>query len=134
MPPIIEAAHIGETLGYERLSVDPEKGVLRARYAGRQAFSNGRDIVQGGMQAAMLDNVMALTAMAHLGEGFHITTLEMKISHLSPAPLGNLIAEGRIIKRGRKIMFMEATLFDEEENVLAIATTTARIVAIKPES
>jgi len=118
---------INETLGAEQLEVDAERGFFKGRYQGNEALSNGRNIVQGGILSAMMDNAMARAAMAHMGEGRHVTSLEMKTTYLAPAPLEAVIGEGWIVKMGRSIAFLEARLMDEDGNVLATATSTAKV-------
>ena len=87
--------------------------------------------IQGGMVAAMLDDVMAFAVGLDLEWGQISPTLELKVSMLNPAKPGRLIAEGRVIKRGRSVGFIEGELFDEEGTLLATASSTATFVTLK---
>ena len=122
-----EERHINWTLGTDPIEVDAERGYFKGWYQGRPELSNGRNIVQGGILGAMLDNAMAYAAMARLGEGRHIMSLEMKTTFMAPAPLERLIGEGWVVKMGRSIAFLEARISDQQGTVLATASSTARI-------
>ncbi len=122
-----QPAHIGELLGTEEIETDSERGYFKGRYQGVQSMSNGRNIVQGGMLGAMLDNAMAHAAMAKMGPGRHVMSLEMKVNFMAPAPLSSIIGEGWVVKMGRSIAFLEARLTDEDGKLLATCTSTARV-------
>ena len=51
--------------------------------------------------------------------------LEISMSLLKPVLAGPLIGKGRVIRRGRKVIFLEGELFDETGKLLARATSTA---------
>ena len=104
-----EERHINWTLGTDPIEVDAERGYFKGWYQGRPELSNGRNIVQGGILGAMLDNAMAYAAMARLGEGRHIMSLEMKTTYLAPVPLGEVMVEGWLQHAGRTVAFLAAT-------------------------
>jgi uncharacterized protein (TIGR00369 family) len=56
-------------------------------------------------------------------------TIDMHVSFLAPAKVGTLIAEGQVVQMGKTIAFLAGKLMDEQGNVLAMATASARIVA-----
>ncbi|NJR43174.1 MAG: PaaI family thioesterase, partial [Akkermansiaceae bacterium] len=60
-----------------------------------------------------------------------VPTLELKVSFLAPARQGRLFAEGRVVKAGRTIAFLEADLFDGDGKHLARMSTTAAPRAIE---
>jgi uncharacterized protein (TIGR00369 family) len=84
--------------------------------------------IQGGFLAAMLDDAMGPALFTLLDDGQHAPTLEMKVSFLRPARAGLLIAEGRVVRRGGSVAFLEGTLATEGGDIVATATATARIV------
>jgi acyl-coenzyme A thioesterase PaaI-like protein len=53
------------------------------------------------------------------------------VSFLQPATAVKLIAEGRVIHKGRSIVFTEGTLTTEGGAIVAMATATARIVPLR---
>lgn len=117
-----------ELLGGEPLSVDAAAGTARMAFLGRPELCNPLGVLQGGMQTAMLDEVMILAAVAHYDADIYLPTLELKTSYLRPAPPGRYEAEGRVLRRGRSIAFMEGRLFDPEGRLVASASTTCSVV------
>lgn len=114
----------GILLGAEILELDPS-GRVRMSFVATPAFCNPNGTVQGGIVAAMLDDAAEMACVADAGKRIFVATIEMKVSFLLPAKAGKLYAEGRVIKRGRMIAFLEADLFDGEGALLARMTSTA---------
>lgn len=114
-----------KTLGSEIFAVDRAAGLARARFVASPAFCNPMGVIQGGFLVAMLDEIMAVAALAHADLEIQYPTLELKTSFLAPARPGTLIGEGRVLRRGKQIAFLEGHLSDEAQTILARATATA---------
>lgn len=113
-------------LGQELLEVDSAAGRVRMKFQPVKECCNPMGNVQGGFVVAMLDDAAAFAAIVKSGERIGIPTIELKASFFAPAKAGvPLFAEGRCIKLGRRIAFMEADLFDEAGALLARMTTSA---------
>ena len=112
-------------LGWEALSIEP--GRVRVRFAARESFCNPRGSIQGGFLAAMLDDSMGPALFTLLSDQDFAPTLELKVSFLRPARAGLLIAEGRVVRKGDSVAFLEGTLSAEGGELIATATATARI-------
>jgi uncharacterized protein (TIGR00369 family) len=65
---------------------------------------------------------------AHLGGDTFCRTVELTTSCLRPVRPGPLFGEGRVVHRGRDVMFVEGRLEDAEGRVIATATATTRII------
>jgi uncharacterized protein (TIGR00369 family) len=77
------------------------------------------------MVVAMLDDAAYFATLARAGERISLPSIEMKASFFAPAPGGvPLYAEGRCLKLGRRVAFMEADLFDEAGKLLARLSTS----------
>ena len=48
----------------------------------------------------------------------------LKISFLKPAPKAKLCAEGKVIKEGKTVGFLECDVLDDGGNLIARATST----------
>ncbi len=118
-------------LGLELLEVDVEAGRARVAFNATDQVCNKWGGIHGGMVAAMLDDLMSIAVGLSLDWGEITPTLEMKASFIAAAKPGRLTGEGRVIKRGRSVAFMEASLFDGDGGLLATASSTARIVQTK---
>lgn len=119
-------------LGWSFVSIDQANARLTCSFQAIEAFLNPAGFVQGGLLAAMLDETMGPVAAAVTGEAIFAQTLEMKVSYLRAARLGLIFGEGRLLKRGRDILFLEGTLADEQGETLAVASATARALTSKP--
>lgn len=124
---------ISAMLGFKLLSFEPEQGTMEAEFLAVNDFVNARGSVQGGIITAMLDDAMAYAGTAYL-EGLHmLPTLEIKTSFIRPASAGRLFGTGKVVRRGRDFIFLEGLLKDQDAQLIATASATARIVAmIKP--
>ena len=128
LPPPPSAVLLGTTF------IDVEPGRARMEFQAREEFYNPMGTVQGGLLAAMLDDTMGPAVASTLGPEEFATTLEMKVSFQRPAHAGRLIGEGRVVHKGRSIVFAEGSLRAEDGSLIATATTTARIVPFSPDA
>jgi len=113
-------------LGQEILAIDSARGWVRMKFQPIDACRNPMGNVQGGIVVAMLDDAAAFAAIIKSGKRIGIPTIELKTSFFAPARAGvPLFAEGRCLKLGKRIAFMEADLFDEAGTLLARLTTSA---------
>ena len=88
----------------------------------RDFMFNPQGTLHGGVVALVMD-----ISMGHLirhGTGRAGITLEMKIQYLRPAGIGRIRCEGRYLKRGRRVSYLESRWADEEGGLLARATAT----------
>jgi uncharacterized protein (TIGR00369 family) len=113
-------------LGQEILEIDSAAGRVKMKFQPIDACRNPMGNVQGGIVVAMLDDAAAFAAIVKSGKRIGIPTIELKTSFFAPAKAGvPLFAEGRCLKLGKRIAFMEADLFDEAGTLLARLTTSA---------
>ncbi|MBV9044440.1 MAG: PaaI family thioesterase, partial [Alphaproteobacteria bacterium] len=89
-------------------------------------------IVQGGFVTGWIDAAMAHVVIAKSGRTLSPLSLEIKISFLQSAKPGRVIAEGWIERMGKTTAFLEGRLLNEQGDVLAKGTSTARLVPIAP--
>jgi acyl-CoA thioesterase len=97
--------------------------------AGPHLHHPGR-IVHGGVAFSLVDSAMAHALLPTLDEGQNCSTVELKISYLASVTEGVMRAEARIIKRGRRIAFLEATVHCGEK-LVATATSTFAIIEMR---
>jgi acyl-CoA thioesterase len=112
---------------------DPALRSVRHSYDVRPEFchSNGT-MAQGGFITAWLDHTMA-SAVVHDSEGeLNVSSLEIKVSFLEAVRPGIVTAEGRVIRRGKRIAFLEARLFDPDGRLLATASSSGMLVPYTP--
>jgi uncharacterized protein (TIGR00369 family) len=135
-PPNIQAvfkrmAPASRYLGLEIVSADRDAGTVEVAFNAGPELCNMWGGIQGGMVAAMLDDVMSLAVGLGLEWGQISPTLELKVSMLAPARPGRIKALGRVLKRGKSVAFIEGELFNSEGTLLATASSTASFVTLK---
>lgn len=127
---------LSRAIGWKRVvSWDANSRTLRALYEVRPEFCHsGGTIAQGGFVTAWLDASMAQATMRDTNFESNIATLELKVSFLKAVPPGDVLAEGRVLRRGRRVVFLEASLFNADgTDLLATATSTGLIVPLVRE-
>jgi len=82
--------------------------------------------VHGGATAALMDATMGVCALSQvIAENKVVSTIEMKISFLAPGQLGDLLTgTAKIIKTGRRILFVEGLIVNQNGKKIAVATGT----------
>lgn len=118
-------------LNQELLEIDAETGFARIAYGLSEAHFNRFGALHGGAIACVMDDVLAVAAGLVLNWGEIAPTLEMKVSYLSQGAAGRHIAEARVLKRGRQINFLDATLANAEGKLIATSTATIMIAPLK---
>jgi len=123
------AAEPTRLLNGEILALDSERGTCRYRFEIVPAFchSQGR-ICQGGFLTGMIDVAMANAAMAKSRFAFAVPTLEIKVSFLEAVGPGNVFAEGRVLRWGGSVGFLDGDVRDEKGRLIVHATSTVKIV------
>jgi uncharacterized protein (TIGR00369 family) len=127
-------------LFWRHLGIDVEAaqaGWVRLRVAIRDELRNAAGApVHGGVYSALIDTAVG-GALSTLHEasagGTGQTTLDLNVSFMAGASSGHLIAEGRILKRGRTIAFGEARITDAAGALLAVGRATYMILAPRAE-
>lgn len=126
------AAEPTRLLNGEIFELDSQRGICRYRFEIVPAFchSQGR-ICQGGFLTGMVDVAMANAAMARSKFAFAVPTLELKISFLEAVGPGFVIAEGRVLRWGGSVGFLDGDLKDEKGRMIVHATSTIKIIRPK---
>lgn len=88
----------------------------------RDFLFNPQGSLHGGIITTAMD--ISMGHLLHRSLGVSGATLEMKVQFLRPARQGTARCEGRFLKRGNSICFLESRLFAEAEALCAVATST----------
>lgn len=112
-----------ELTPFEILDADLETGWVRVEFAPQPAFANHFGNIQGGFVVAMLDIPLSLATF--VSSKRFLPTIEIKTSFVSPARIGVCTAEGRVVRAGSSLVFVEARLWSGDGTLAAHATATA---------
>lgn len=114
-----------ELMGVEFVSFDSASETITMRFTAPASFVSPRGSVQGGLVAGFLDEAMGWAHVMATEGAEAPLNLDINMSLLKPVLPGPLVCKGRVVRRGRKVIFLEAELFDEAGAVLARSTSTA---------
>jgi len=113
---------------------DAGRRVAHAAFTVRREYchTNGT-IAQGGFITAWLDAAMAHAVMLDTDRRQSVFTLEIKVSFYEKVGPGEGRVEGRVIRRGRRVAFLEASLFNPAGQLAAQASSTGVLVDLPAE-
>jgi uncharacterized protein (TIGR00369 family) len=116
------------TLGFEFIDADVENGTIELAFAATEAFTNPAGNVLGAFVAAMLYDTVGPALLATLEPDQFQSTLELTVHFLRPVRPGRVVGKGRVVHRVGDLAFLEASLLDSQETIIATATATARVI------
>ena len=131
---MLEAALRGEIppppvatlVGLELLAV--EKNRTRFQLKAGERHLNPMGTLHGGILCDLADAAMGSAMATTLEAGQSYTTLELSINFLKPIRSGVLTAEGRVVKRGRRVGLTECDVLDEKGSLVARAKSTCLVL------
>ena len=91
-------------------------------------YTHGLRVIQGGIITAVADAAVAHAIMPMLDAGQVCTTVELKINFLAPVTREDMVAEARVIKKGRQIVLGEADVKSPEGRHFARTLATYMII------
>jgi uncharacterized protein (TIGR00369 family) len=89
--------------------------------------ANSQGIVHGGFLASILDIAMGYASLTQLGEGELQRTVEIRVAFLSPAPPDRVLADGEVLRRGRRLVYCEGSVRSAAGELVARGSATFSI-------
>lgn len=99
------------TLGAELLRVETGRVTVAAPVG--EGFRQQQGFAHAALVFALGDNAAGYAALTVIPEGSEVMTVEMKINLLAPGS-GRLVAEGRVIRPGRRLVVAAADVWSED--------------------
>ena len=100
---------------------DAEKDLCRVSFEVADVLRNPQGALHGGAIASAMDISMGHLVKKVAGPG---ATIEMKIQFMRPVTEGRVTCEGRFLRRGRSLSFMQSRLYGPDNKLSALATAT----------
>ncbi|MFQ5621819.1 MAG: PaaI family thioesterase [Paracoccaceae bacterium] len=100
------------TLGAEIVALEPGRCTIAAPV--RDATSQQHGFAHAGLGWTIGDSAAGFAAMSLMAPSEGVLTVEMKINLLAPAAGDRLVAEGRVIRRGRRLLVVQSEVFGED--------------------
>jgi len=115
---------------------DAGEGWVRLRVPVKDGLRNAVGApVHGGVLSALVDMAVggALgTTHDNAAGGVGQATLDLNVSFLAAAGDGDIVAEGRLLRRGRSVAFGEARITDGAGKLVAVGRATYMLLQPKP--
>ena len=99
-------------IGAEIAALAPGRCTLAAPI--RPETSQQHGFAHAGLAWSLGDSAAGYSALSLLGPGEEVLTTEMKINLLAPAKGVRLVAEGRVIRSGRRLLVVAAEVWAED--------------------
>lgn len=100
-----------QTLGAEIATVGPGRVTITAPILPTVLQQQGAG--HAGLAFSIGDSAAGYAALTMMPDGVEVMTVEMKINLMAPAMGDRLIAEGRVVKTGRRITVVAADVWAE---------------------
>jgi uncharacterized protein (TIGR00369 family) len=101
--------------------------------AGRQ-HANPMGTLHGGVLCDIADAAMGVAFASTLAPGESFTTIELKINFFRPVWQAQLKAEGAVLQRGRTVGYVECSITDERDRLIAKAASTCMVLRAEQAS
>ena len=99
------------TLGAQLAQIQPGQVVITAPILPTSLQQQGAG--HAGLAFSIGDSAAGYSALSLMPEDVEVMTVEMKINLMAPALGDRLVAEGRVIRAGRRIVVVAADVFAE---------------------
>ncbi|HMV14731.1 MAG: PaaI family thioesterase [Chitinophagales bacterium] len=108
-----------------------DEGYVKMQFTVEKYMLNPIGIMHGGIMATVLDEVMGAASFT-LGRPNGFATVNMNVDYLNPAKLGETIfAIGKIVRAGKTILHIEASIVNANDKLLAKATSNMIVTAVQ---
>jgi uncharacterized protein (TIGR00369 family) len=85
---------------------------------------NPMNTLHGGVYCDLADIAMGFSFLTTLNKDELFTTVDLRINYLKPVSSGKLIAKSKIIKRGKRLGYVECEIVNEQGDLVAKASST----------
>ena len=99
--------------------VSCDVGEIEMTFKVRPEMANPTGLLHGGMQSAIIDDLIGMTS-ATLGEEGFMLSIDLHANFLGKVPVGQTVkARARILRSGKRIAHAVCEIVDEEGNIIA---------------
>jgi uncharacterized protein (TIGR00369 family) len=113
---------VGRLVGFTLKEIEPGRAVFEMQ--ADQRHHNPMGTLHGGVYCDLADAAMGMAYAATLAEGESFTTVELKINFLRAVRQATLTAEGKVVKAGATVGYVECEVKDGQGRLVAKASST----------
>src|SRR5499427_1568400 len=117
---------VARLIGFEAKEI--ADGRATVMFAAGPQHANPMGTLHGGILCDIADAAMGMAFASTLAPEESFTTVELKINFFRPVWQAQLTAEGVVVQRGRTVGFVECTVTDEENHLIAKASSTCMVL------
>ena len=119
---------MAETMSAELVHV--EEGMVRFIVKADNRLLNIMGGVHGGFSATVIDTITGCAVSTLLDEKTAFATTDLNVKMIRPIPLDQeLIAEGTVINRSRRLAVADGKIVDENGKIYAIGSASCMILS-----
>jgi len=124
-----ENVPMGSLMGTSNIDID-RHGQVTFTITPQEFHYNPLGTVHGGLAATMLDSCNSISANCQIDRGFLTMTTDIRINYLRPMTVstGEVTATAKIEKVGKKVIFVNGVMQDNDGKVYATASSTELVV------
>ena len=109
-------------LGIELLELDAEKAVMSLKMQEKLRQPHG--LLHGGATASIIDTAMAFAVVTCLTKEEKASTVDLTVQYLRPHTDGKIICTAKILRAGKRLLFVSAEVVNEQGKLIATALST----------
>ena len=113
---------VARLIGFEVKEIADGRAVVTLE--ARPQHANPMGTLHGGILCDIADAAMGIAFASTLASGESFTTVELKINFFRPVWNALLKAEGKVVRRGRSVGYVECEITDERGQLVAKAAST----------
>lgn len=119
-----------KTLGAKIISI--EKGLVKISCERTKEVTQQHGYFHAGVITSIADVACGYAAFTTMPEGSEVLSVEFKTNLMKAANADKIIATGKVIKSGRTLIFCEAKVTDESEEII-FATFQGTMFCLQPK-
>ena len=113
---------IARLIGFEAKEIADGHAVVTL--AAGQQHANPMGTLHGGVLCDIADAAMGMAFASTLAPDESFTTIELKINFFRPVWKAHLRAQGKVVRRGSTVGYVECEITDEDGRLVAKAAST----------
>jgi uncharacterized protein (TIGR00369 family) len=117
---------VAKLIGFELAEAGDGRAVVTLE-AGQQ-HTNPMGTLHGGILCDIADTAMGIAFTSTLAASESFTTVELKINFFRPVWKAQLRAEGKVVRRGKTVGYVECEISDENGRAIAKASSTCLVL------
>ena len=119
---VVETTPYLKLLGIELVEIEPEKVVMRLEMQEKLRQPHG--LLHGGAIASLIDTAMAFAVVTRLTESEKASTVDLTVQYLRPHTEGKIVCTAKVLKAGKRLLFVSAEVENEQGKLIATALST----------